>query len=180
MKKIILLLIALVASFGMSAREIGRPLEVDTVIQMPNVTAGQIYAGAKTWLATAVVDSKSVIRLDDPVNHHLIGKSNIRLKVDNMMYQSLTGYIEFVLDVQAREGRMRVKIYGFEHKADNNPGPYDWDMGPVYIGGERPNAPKVSYKQMQKRAIPLIFKNVNQIINGLKSSAKTASVDDDW
>lgn len=180
MRKFILLFVALVASIGMRAGEIGRPLEVDTIIQMPNVTADQIYAGAKTWLATAVVDSKSVIRLDDPVNHHLIGKSNLSFKVDNMMYKSLTGHIDFVLDVQAREGRMRVKIYDFEHKSDDNPGPYDWNMGPVYIGGERPDAPKISYKQMQKRAIPLILRNINQIIQGLQSSARTASVDDDW
>lgn len=165
----------------LKAAEIGRPYEVDTVIQVPNVTAAQIYAGAKAWIATAVVDAKSVIQLDDPTNNHLIGKSNLRLQVNHMMYSSLTGHIEFVIDIQARDGRMRVKLYGFDHKADHSPGPYNWDMGPVYVDGERPDAPKKSYKEMQKRALPLISENVTMILDGLKSKASVStSEDDNW
>ena len=119
MKKILLLMTLMIIAFSASAKDNtpGVPLECDTVLQAPDLTADQIYANVKTWFANNMRSANNVIQLDDAANRHIIGKANIEFKVNNMTWSSLTGSIWFTIDIATRDGRFRVKLYDFNHEA---------------------------------------------------------------
>ena len=58
----------------------GVPLECDTVLQAPDMTADQIYSNIKTWFANNMRSANNVIQLDDPATKHIIGKANLEFK----------------------------------------------------------------------------------------------------
>ncbi|MCM1141783.1 MAG: DUF4468 domain-containing protein [Muribaculum sp.] len=156
-------------------------LECDTVIQVADMPAAQIYNNLKTWFANNMRSANNVIQLDDPSNNHIIGKANFDFKVNNMTWSHLTGVINFTIDVAARDGRFRVKLYGFNHESFSN----GWTEGPVYWGGPNPDVKGMRKKQnseMQKRAAPLCFEKISTIISSMTEAMTNPSsaVDDDW
>lgn len=122
------ILVTALGIFAASAKEQlpGTPLVCDTVMQAPNLTADQIYNNVKIWFANNMRSANDVIQLDDISNKHLIGKANIDFKVNNMTWSNLTGVIRFTIDIAARDGRYRVKIFDFTHEAfrDGPKAPY--------------------------------------------------------
>lgn len=156
-------------------------LECDTVIQVADIPASQIYSNLKTWFANNMRSSNNVIQLDDPANNHIIGKANFEFKVNNMTWSSLTGVIRFTIDVAARDGRFRVKLYNFDHESFSK----GWSEGLVYWGGPNPAIKGLRKKQnseMQKRAVPLCFENIGLIISSMKEAMvnPSSAADDDW
>lgn len=183
MKKILFLMAALIFAFSASAKDNtpGVPLECDTVLQAPDLTADQIYTKVKTWFANNMRSANNVIKLDDAANRHIIGKANLEFKVNNMTWSSLTGSIWFTIDIAARDGRFRIKLSDFKHEALRN----GWTEGAVYVNGPNPNIKGLRKKQnseMQKRAGKLCIENIAYIIASLQESmSENNSVDDgDW
>ena len=183
MKKILLLMTLMIIAFSASAKDNtpGVPLECDTVLQAPDLTADQIYAKVKTWFANNMRSANNVIQLDDAANRHIIGKANIEFKVNNMTWSSLTGSIWFTIDIATRDGRFRVKLSDFNHEALRD----GWTEGPVYVNGPNPNVKGLRKKQnseMQKRAGKLCIDNIAYIIASLQEamSGNSSVDDDDW
>lgn len=174
---------AVIMAFSASAKDNtpGVPLECDTVLQAPDLTADQIYSNVKTWFANNMRSANNVIQLDDTANRHIIGKANLEFKVNNMTWSSLTGIIRFSIDIAARDGRFRVKLSDFSHEAFRD----GWTEGPVYVNGPNPNVKGLRKKQnseMQKRAGKLCQENIDYILNSLQESMSgNSSVSDgDW
>lgn len=171
--------------FSLSAKDsIGYPLELDTVIQVPNVSASQLYNGAKVWLAKNMRSSNNVIQLDDVANAHLIGKANCSFDVNNFTWSNLSGCIWFTLDFQARDGRFRLKIYDISHESFNKTYGGAWSEGLLYVNGLPENLRSghgKQYKEMQKRAVPLMVDHMAWIIASLQDEInKTSIEDEDW
>lgn len=183
MKKILFLMAAVILAFSTAAKDNipGVPLECDTVLQAPDLTADQIYSNVKTWFANNMRSANNVIQLDDAANRHIIGKANLEFKVNNMTWSNLTGSIWFTIDIAARDGRFRVKLSDFNHEALRD----GWTEGPVYVNGPNPNVKGLRKKQnseMQKRAGKLCQENIDYILNSLQESMSgNSSVSDgDW
>ena len=100
--KILTFIFFFASFFHLNAKDpIGQPLALDTVIQVSNTSASQLYNGAKVWLAKNMRSSNNVIQLDDVANAHLIGKANCAFEVKNFTWSNLSGCIWFTLDFQA-------------------------------------------------------------------------------
>ena len=174
----------LICSFTVSAKDQnpGTPLVCDTVLQAPNLSAEHIYNNIKVWFANNMRSAKNVIQLDDAANKHIIGKANFEFKVNNFTWGSLTGVINFTIDIAAREGRYRVKLSDFTHEAFRD----GWTEGIVYVNGPNPNVKGLRKKQnseMQKRAAPLCFDNIASILVSLQeamSGNSSSVVDEEW
>lgn len=177
------ILVTALGIFAASAKEQlpGTPLVCDTVMQAPNLTADQIYNNVKIWFANNMRSANDVIQLDDISNKHLIGKANIDFKVNNMTWSNLTGVIRFTIDIAARDGRYRVKIFDFTHEAFRD----GWTEGPVYVNGPNPNVKGLRKKQnseMQKRASTLCADNIATILVSLQAamSGNSSVTDEEW
>lgn len=185
MKKICLLLLSLIVISGVKAEEYGQPLTVDEVIQAPGKTASEIYTSVKVWFANAMRSAQHVIQYDDAATAHIIGKANMEFNVKGTYYM-LSGHIDFTIDVQARNGRFRVRMYDFMHEANPNKYGDAWDEGRVYINGPSPEARPMHGRQnaqMQKRALEMLLPNIDTMLNTLEAAANGVSAnpaDDDW
>lgn len=180
---IVLLIVAVVCTIPVYAKDEtpGVPLSCDTVIQVKDVSATQIYTSLRTWFADYMRSANSVIQLEDATNNHLIGKCNFDFTVNNITWKSLTGVIRVTIDVAARDGRFRVKIYDFQHEAFMN----GWSEGIVYTGGPNPNISGIRKKQnseMQKRAEPICKVNIAAILASMQEAvaAPSSAADDEW
>lgn len=156
-------------------------LECDTVIHVADLPATQIYSNLKTWFANNMRSSNNVIQLDDTANNHIIGKANIKFKVNSLTWSSLTGVIRFTIDVAARDGRFRVKIYDFNHESFMD----GWTEGAIYVGGPNPNIKGLRKKQnseMQKRAAPLCVDYIAYVITSMQDAMinPSSAADDNW
>lgn len=184
MKKILFLMAALLTlAFSSAAKDKtpGVPLECDTVLQAPGLTADQIYTNVKTWFANNMRSANNVIQLDDAANRHIIGKANIEFKVNNFTWSNLTGNIWFTIDIAARDGRFRVKLSDFNHEALRD----GWTEGTVYVNGPNPNVKGLRKKQnseMQKRAGKVCVENIAYILVTLQEamSGNSSVSDGDW
>ena len=157
------------------------PLQCDTVIQAKGLTAEQIYGKIKVWFANSMRSSNNVIQLDDINNHHIIGKANIDFEVNNMTWHSLTGTIHFTIDIAARDGRFKLKLYNFTHEAYKD----GWTEGIVYVNGGNPSVKGLRKKQnseMCKRASKLCIERIAEIIVTLQKfiNEKSSVVDENW
>lgn len=186
MKKICLLLLSLIVISGVKAEEYGQPLTVDEVIQAPGKTASEIYTSVKVWFANAMRSAQHVIQYDDAATAHIIGKVSVPFEVGGMTWYMLSGHIDFTIDVQARDGRFRVRMYDFMHEANPNKYGDAWDEGRVYINGPsaevRPRHQRQN-SEMQKRAADLLLPIIDTMLNTLEAAANGASAnpaDDDW
>lgn len=186
MKKICLLLLSLIVISGVKAEEYGQPLTVDEVIQAPGKTTSEIYTSVKVWFANAMRSAQHVIQYDDAATAHIIGKVSVPFEVGGMTWYMLSGHIDFTIDVQARDGRFRVRMYDFMHEANPNKYGDAWDEGRVYINGPsaevRPRHQRQN-SEMQKRAADLLLPIIDTMLNTLEAAANGASAnpaDDDW
>lgn len=186
MKKICLLLLSLIVITGVKAEEYGQPLTVDEVIQAPGKTVSEIYTSVKVWFANAMRSAQHVIQYDDAATAHIIGKVSVPFEVGGMTWYMLSGHIDFTIDVQARDGRFRVRMYDFMHEANPNKYGDAWDEGRVYINGPsaevRPRHQRQN-NEMQKRAAELLLPMIDTMLNTLEAAANGASAnpaDDDW
>ena len=184
MKKRMILMAAmvLVALSAMSQK----PLELSAVIKQDSLDANALYEATRNWFAESFNDSKSVIQNENP-GKQIIGKGTMKFPT-NMMYASIEGYIEFLIDVQFRDGRMKLTMRNFDHKADhraafdNNMGilvdSLPKNLGDIGVKGQR----KVSYKYYHKHAKPMCEDTFKKIVQSLTRyvAERKASEKEDW
>ena len=183
MKKSLLILIALVGSICSFAQ---KPLEYSTVIKADGLTAQQLYDITRNWFSRTYVDSKAVIRGDNP-GKELTGKGKLVFPT-NMIYSSIRGYIGYLIDVQFKDGRMKFTMSEFRHDPDHE-AKYDNRMGILVdslpkdlktIGIEGMNR-KASYKYFFKNGVPLCEKQFNTLRKSLEEFVeKREMTKDEW
>lgn len=160
-------------------------ISLDTVIQMQGVEKSKIYDGVKIWFAKNMKSSNNVIQLDDKENTHIIGKASLPFAVAGSFfgnYSHLSGYIQYLIDIQARDGRFRLKMSEYYHVSYTD----GWTEGWVYTEGI-PEAHRGiganQYNQMRKRAIPLILYDMTHTVITIQKSITeqtSESKDNDW
>jgi len=177
MRKILLLLFVFCASCSFAQK----PIECDTIIECPGLTADQIYSRMKYFVADNFKSAQNVIQLDDKEEHHLLCKGNIRLEVRSLTWSMLDGVINFTLDLQAKDGKYRLIMRDFYHDNFNKKFGERWSMGYVYT--EVPDGfkkGKKPYNEMKKRAMPLIIDTMAMTIAKLSHSISESPKNSDW
>ena len=109
MKKVLFTLMLLVSTMTCFAQ---KPLELSEVIKADGLTAQQLYDISKNWFARTYVDSKAVMRDDNP-GKELTGKGKTKLEITALAYSGMSGYINYTIDIQFREGRLKFTMNNF-------------------------------------------------------------------
>lgn len=160
MRRILFILLVLIG-ITCHAQNGSTPIIEDSVFQYSGRSADELYSQLKLFVARSFKTSK-VIQMDDPTSHRLVVKGNIDFPVNNLTWHELTGVINFSMELQAKDGRFRVKLYGFEHESFNRQYK-SWTMGPIYVE-ESPSCIKwllkKQYKAMHTRAMPKILDTI--------------------
>ena len=184
MKKIfVLAALALVVSVAAMAQ---KPLELSAVIKQDSMDAKALYEATRNWFVESFNDSKAVIKDENP-GKQITGKGAIPFKT-NVMFSSISGFIEFLIDVQFRDGRLKLTMRNFDHKADHKAA-FDNDMGilvdelPKDLGalglkGQR----KGCYKYYHKNARPECEETFEKVVASLTEfiANRKVEAEEDW
>ena len=185
MKKVFFVLLAILCLVNYSNAQ--KPFELSMVIQQDSLSAQDLYEATRNWFAESYVDSKAVIRDDNP-GKQITGKGSIPFEC-SMMYSSINGFIEYLIDIQFREGRLKLTTRNFSHVPghraayDNNMGvlvdPLPSNLKDIGISGANR---KASYKYFYKHGKPLCEEAFNNIALSLKEflSKRKVEAEEDW
>lgn len=183
MKRMILMAVVVLTALAAQAQ---KALEFSTVIQQDSMNATALYEATRSWFAESFKDSKSVIRNENP-GKQITGKGTMPFTA-GMTHMSINGYIEFLIDAQFRDGRMKLTMRNFDHKASHK-AMYDNNMG--ILVDELPKnlsdlglsaGQKSMYKYYHKHAKPMCEETFNKIVADLTKyvSERKASANEDW
>lgn len=182
MKRSLIFILTLFISYVGYCQE---PISKDSVIQVPGITAEQIYQRINTWFVSfAKHDSRSLIQLKEDDKKHLVGTFSFAYHDNSLSYLNMEGYITAVFDITARDGRYRVKCSQYSHFSSKKPGDRDFEIGILYA--EMPEdtpgmTRRMSYKHLLKKVKPMIESQWQSMLSGMLSAVKTeTSVEEDW
>lgn len=187
MKKVLFTLMLLVSTMACYAQ---KPLDLTEVIKADGLTAQQLYEISKNWLARTYVDSKAVMRDDNP-GKELTGKGKIRLEIANLTYRGMSGYINYTIDILFRDGRLKFNMNNFYHEPTEKV-LYDNQMGIVLdslpddlksLGGQFDKSHfRMYYKAFHKRALPICLRTFVDLVASLKQFVDKREVEtkEDW
>lgn len=167
-----------------------KPLEYSSVIKADGLTAQQLYEITRNWFARAYVDSKAVMRDDNP-GKELTGKGKTKLDINNIAYSGMSGYINYTVDVQFKDGRLKFTMNGFNHEPLKKVS-YDNDMGVVLdtlpddlksLGGRFDKSSyRMYYKAFHKKALPTCKEAYDKLIESLRQFVDKREIEqkEDW
>lgn len=111
MKKIILsLILVCVAMTGFAQK----PLSFSTVIYEEGVDAKTLFDLTKNWMAQTFRDSNSFL---EQSGDEITGRGRMTFST-NMQYSSIKGHIEYSVNVQFKEGKLKFTMGSFTHKPE--------------------------------------------------------------
>lgn len=164
-----------------------KPLEFSTVIKQDSLDANALYEATRSWFVESFKDSKAVIKDDNP-GKQITGKGTIPFTA-NMVFAVINGYIEFLIDVQFRDGRLKLTMRNFDHRAER-PAMFDNDMGilvdelPSDLGeiGIKGANRKSAYKYYYKNAKPECEGTFKKVVDSLTEFVvnKKAQEEEEW
>ena len=147
------------------------PLSFSTVIHEDGVDAQTLYKLTKNWMAQTFKDSNNFL---EQVGEEIAGRGRMTFST-NMQYSSIKGFIEYSVNVQFKDGKLKFTMGSFTHKPEivayfNN------DMGILVdslpkkledIGITGMNR-KACYKYYYKRGTPLCKTEFDTLSANLK------------
>lgn len=183
-KMFVLATLALVVSAAAMAQ---KPFELSTVIKQDSMDAKALYEATRNWFVESFKDSKAVIKDENP-GKQITGKGTIEFSVGSMVYLSINGYIEFLIDAQFRDGRLKLTMRNFSHRAAK-PAMYDNNMSilvdslpknleDIGVTGSR----KKMYQYYFKQGKPLCQETFAKVVASLTEFLKNrkAEAEEDW
>lgn len=183
MKKIMIFAVTMLVALTAAGQ---KPLEFSSVITKEGMDANALYEATRSWFVESFRDSKSVIQNENP-GKQITGKGTMPFTA-NMMYSSINGFIEFLIDVQFRDGRMKLTMRNFNHKAerpaafDNNMGvlvdELPKNLGDLGLSGQQ----KTCYKYYHKNGKPACEGTFQKIVADLTKyvSERKVEAEEDW
>jgi hypothetical protein len=108
----------LAASGGALAQEPAPavPIQVDDVVEVAGVGADELFQRAQEWAARTF--GERVVRATDAEANVLVGRALIPFPTTTLNQDAYAdGRIHYAVRVEAREGRYRLTLDGFQHEA---------------------------------------------------------------
>ena len=183
MKRLVILAaMALVVSAAMAQK----PFELSTVIRQDSMDAQALYEATRNWFVESFKDSKAVIKDENP-GKQITGKGTMPFTA-SFAYMSINGFIEFLIDAQFRDGRLKLTMRNFDHRADHRAA-FDNNMGilvdslpknleDIGVKGSR----KASYKYYYKHGKPECEESFGKIVKSITEflANRKAQEEEDW
>lgn len=184
MKKLFFTCILLVSTIMCFAQ---KPLTFTKVIQKDGFTAQQLYDATKNWFVRTYVDSRAVLKYENS-GKELTGNGNIPFKT-NMIFSSIEGHIKYLIDVQFKDGRLKLTLSDFRHDPIHE-ALYNNHLGVLVdslpkdlkeIGIEGANR-KAGYKYFFKKGKPLCESAFEELSTSLEKFVDKREVEtkDEW
>ncbi len=184
MKKRSLLLVIICLTTICNAQ---KPLELSTVIKQDSLSAQELYEATRNWFVESFVDCKAVIKDENP-GKQITGKGTMSFTTGSMVYLSINGFVEFLIDAQFRDGRLKLTMRNFDHKAER-PAMYDNNMGllvdtlpknleDIGVKGSR----KTMYKYYYKHGKPMCEETFWKVVKSLSEflANRKAEAEEEW
>lgn len=112
MRKLILLFSLLVISLSLKAQN---PIVYSSVIKIDSIDAKQLYEASKQWFITSFPSPKKVIQVDDPNMKFITGRGTVEFSMNKLGYIAYDGFLEYSVQIQAKDGRIKVDIINITH-----------------------------------------------------------------
>lgn len=108
MKKMMVVLIVFVTA-GCTPMPVKETPPIETVIEMPNSSKDQIYAGAKSWIAENFRSAKAVIQDDDKEAGRVIGNGRTKYPCSGFSCFGRADWtLGFTMRVDIKEQKMKI------------------------------------------------------------------------
>ena len=152
-------ILSLFISLGMTSFA-QTPLSFTKVIEKEGADSLKLFELARNWLAHSYTDSKAVIQDAEP-GKRITGHGVINFRT-GLQYISIRGNINYIVDIQFKNERMRFEMKNFTHEPEQE-AMFNNHMGVMFdplpkdlkdIGVEGANR-KASYKYFYKKGKPL-------------------------
>ena len=91
-----------------------KPLSFSTVIHEEGVDAQTLYNLTKNWMAQTFKDSNTFL---EQAGEEITGRGRMTFST-NMQYSSIKGFIEYSVNVQFKEGKLKFTMGSFTHKPE--------------------------------------------------------------
>lgn len=88
-----------------------KPLSYSTVINKEGVNAQTLYALTKNWMAQTFKDSNTFL---EQSGEEITGRGRMTFST-NLQYSSIKGFIEYSVNVQFKEGKLKLTVGNFTH-----------------------------------------------------------------
>ncbi len=94
-----------------------QPIEYVGVVEVPGVSASELFVRAKVWFADTFVDSKHVLEVQDKDAGVLAGKGSIHFVPHFLVARDLVaGEVTFNIKVLVKDGRFKYMFTDFVHR----------------------------------------------------------------
>lgn len=185
MKKIVVFSLFVSLAFYCFAQEESKPLSFFKVVQTEGKSTEQVYNSVRTWFALSTKDANKVLAMDDKSSGSLVGNVNVDYSYGKMNYAAYDGIIDFVIQVNIRDGRFRIEIKNFNYRI-TYPKSVIKDFGIITTDQEKPNNKGLNKAPNQKvwedvkvkmeKLSEKIFLEMEDAIN----SNSSQDTNDDW
>lgn len=160
MKKLLFLIFTVLAITS-NAQNVWAP---DSVIQCPGKSVNEIISCATNWaLLHFAEDSPSITTNDNVITIEL---QKIPFEIKNLTWQAGSGYLTGFVNIEAKEGRFKIRLLNFNHFSSNRQYNDWWTMGLIADG--IPEKYQKGAKWKQKREV---YKRVLEFLNNLKEDS---------
>lgn len=89
---------------------------ITKVITAEGKNAVDMYGAAKDWIVRSFPTPQKVIQVDDPSRNYIACRGTMEYSKGFMTYAAYTGYVEYTLIIESRDGRIRVQITNVSHR----------------------------------------------------------------
>lgn len=140
----------------------------DLVVEVPGVTASELFRRSERWFVDAFKNAGAVVQLKDSAQKVIVGKGATTLLVKSgkgIMAASVTMNMRYAVETQCREGRCKITVNQFY----SDYGEFILYPGCVY--------PEVNQKKTSKAIADFYLQEcqqVNALIESLQSTYRTA------
>ncbi len=185
MKKILFLMVALVAAVNLMAQD--TPIQCDSVIQAKDKNVDQLYPMIKAWVASSFNSANDVIQMDDAQNGILICKGAFEYKgPGGSTYRYIDGYVFYTLKIQVRDGRYKITMGDFVHKSSDLRYGKTWSFGLITDRekykekGMQDKRWTKTWPNLKLRCKMEFFKIVESLSKATSGQTNIIDTEDDW
>lgn len=166
-----------------------KPLSYSIVIDKKGADAQTLYDLTRNWFAQTYHNSEAVLQ-DQNSGKELTGRGTAILEISKLTYSGMSGYIDYLIDVQFKDGRLKFSMNSFNHRPEKKV-MYDNAMGAVLdslpedlktLGGRfEKSSYRMYYRHFYEYAKPVCDNTFIKLSQSLKEFIeKREATKDDW
>lgn len=113
MKKLLFLFLLIICISDLYSQA---PQSYSKVIQIPNTSADTLYLLSRQWFVLSFKTPNKVIQDDSKELKLISGKGSVEYSYGKLQYLSYEGFLTYLIQIQARDGRIKVDISNIIHE----------------------------------------------------------------